>query len=118
MRASPKGDASERAMPRSTLGLELLVDHRLERLRGLGAPQLRTVDGEGGGAGGSERRAFLGVRVDLVLELPRVERLLELAHVEAELLRVLLEGGAVEGLLVGEQLVVVGPELPLLVRGQ
>ena len=47
------------------------------------------------------------------LPVAAVERRLELAHVEAELLRVLLEVGALEVLLVGEQLVVHLPELPL-----
>ena len=54
----------------------------------------------------------------LSLNLPESSAALNLRHVEAQLLRVLLERRAIERLLVGEQLVVHLPELPLLVGGQ
>ncbi len=97
--------------------LELLVDLGLERLERLRARQELAVDEEGRRAARADLATGRRVGLDLGLALLRVERRLELAHVEAQLLRVLLVGRAVHGLLVGEDLVVHLPELPLLAGG-
>ena len=57
------------------------------------------------------------VGLDCLFALLRVQRRLELTHVEAEVLGVLLERRAILVRLVGEQLVVHLPELPLLAGG-
>src|SRR5262249_41257579 len=107
--------------------LQFLVDDGLELVDGLGADDLGAAfddatrgatDEEGGRPAGADGGALLGLGVDLVLELAAVERGLELRHVEAELLGVLLKRRAVEGLLVREELVVHLPELALLVGRQ
>src|SRR5205823_2266994 len=65
----------------------------------------------------ADRVAILRLLLDLLLVLAGVECRLELRHVEADLLRILLERRTVEGLLVGEELIVHLPELALLARG-
>ena len=59
--------------------------------------------------------ARLDVGVDDRAVLVRIDAGVELRGVEAELGRVLLQVGVAQPLLVGEQPVVVRPELPLLV---
>src|SRR3954471_74293 len=80
------------------VGLELFVDGGLEGVERLGADQAGAVDEEGRRPGHAEGGAFLVLGVDLGLELPRVERGLELGHVQAQLLRVLLQRRALERL--------------------
>src|SRR5262249_53145650 len=58
------------------------------------------------------------VRSDGGLELPAVERRLELVHVEANLAGELLETRTIDALLIAEHLVVHLPELALLVRSE
>src|SRR4051794_22643591 len=96
---------------------QLLVDDLLEGLVRVGAADLASVDEAGGGAVDVEGGRLLHVGLDLRLELVGVEGSLELGHVEAELLGVLLQAGPVEGGLVLEQLVVHLPELALLGGG-
>ena len=107
-----------RALGDQRLGaLELVVDLGLERLERLRAREELAVDEERRRPARADLAARGRVRLDLRLALLRVERRLELAHVQAQLLRVLLVGGAVHRLLVGEDLVVHLPELALLARG-
>src|SRR5215217_5166367 len=98
--------------------LQLLIDDALEGVQRLGAHERPAVDEERRGAAGAQAGALGGVRVDLRRELVLVQRGLELADVQVQLLRVLLQGRAVQRALVGEELVVHLPELALLVRGQ
>jgi hypothetical protein len=58
------------------------------------------------------------VSLNLRLEGALVEVSVELLHVEAELSGVLLKIGALEGTLIGEQLVVHLPELTLSAGGE
>src|SRR5258706_11112220 len=96
--------------------LQLLIDHRGERLERHRAGDLAPVDEERRRAhpAAGQRVGGLHVAVDRRLELARVEIRLELLDVEADLLGVLLQVGAVQRLLVAEQLVVHLPELALL----
>src|SRR6185436_2238634 len=96
---------------------QLLVDDLLEDLVRVSPADLAAVDEGGGRAVHVHGRALLHVGGDLRLVLVAVQRRLELGHVEAQLLGVLLQAGAVELLLVGEQLVVHLPELALLAGG-
>src|SRR5687767_2774383 len=96
--------------------LERRLDGGLERLVGaLGHPH--AVDEERRGGVDAEPLAVEDVALDLVLELPAVERRVELRAVEAERGRVLLELlGSERGLVAVEDGDVV-PELALLARG-
>src|SRR6516162_4606909 len=97
--------------------LELGVDHLGERGKRLSAVQEVSVDEERRSPGDAELSRLRDVRLDLRLELRVVHRLGELRDIEIQILRVLDEVVTRELLLVGEELVVVLPELPLLVRG-
>ena len=101
---------SARAISSSITFLNSLVRH--------GARDRAAVDEEVRRALHADLSAERHVGVDAALVRRRVERGLELAHVEAELPRVLLEVRALDVLLVGEELVVHLPELPLLLRGE
>src|SRR3954468_9543442 len=89
------------------------VDQLLELRKRLGAADEVAVDDERGRAGDSGVVPDLRVSVDLRLVGVCVERCLELVHVEAELLGVLLESGALDAVgraLVLEKQVVHLPE--------
>ena len=92
---------------------DLVVDDLLELLVRLRALDVAAVEVEVRRPLHADLRAERQVGVDAALAGAAVERGLELAHVEAELPRVLLEVGALDVLLVGEQLVVHLPELAL-----
>jgi len=100
------------------LALAISLDDRVELLVRHRAAQRPAVDEEARGAARAEAGRHLLILLDLPLETCPVEGRLELVHVELQLLRVLLEALALERLLVGEELVVHLPELPLLAGGQ
>src|SRR5690606_38875316 len=82
------------------------------------ADELAAVDQEARRAGDTKRFALGHVVIDGLGVLAAVERGPELRHVQAELLSVLLEVRTLNRLLVGEEQVVVLPELALLVCRQ
>src|SRR5262245_39814178 len=92
------------------------VDHRVELLRGLRAREQHAVHDESRRAGDADRARGLEVRFDLVLEAPLLDAGPEALGVEPRLARVAQQVLLPERLVVLEQLVVIGPELPLLVR--
>src|SRR5690606_16128841 len=97
----------------ASLFLQRLGDELLERRVRLGPAQEVAVDHERRRAADAGLLRELHVGVDLGLVLARIERLLELGHVEAELLRDLLEVVALEPVRVAlgvEQLLVEVPE--------
>src|SRR5207249_2128685 len=93
-----------------------LVDDPLERLEGLRPREETPVDEEGRSARDAELLALLLVHRDGLLRFPRLEAGVERLLVQSEVFGVLLELILAEGLLVGEELVVVLPELSLLPR--
>src|ERR671938_589269 len=95
-------------------GRELLVDERLELLVGLRAGEHDAVHEERRRAGHADLLARLLVRLDELRLLAAVEALVELGLVELQVLRVALQRGRLERLLVREQRVVHLPVLPLL----
>ncbi len=97
--------------------LELVVDDLLELLVRLRALHVAPVDVEVRRPLHADLLTGGQVGVDLRLAGVRVERQLELVHVEPDLLRVLVEIGPLQVLLVGEHLVVHLPELPLRLGG-
>src|SRR3981081_792290 len=92
---------------RSQLGVDDLLE-RLERQR---PDQLPAVDEEGGRAGGAEDGTRLHVGPDQGLVAVPLDRRVELAQVEADLLRQLIVEGGRELVLAREELVVHLPEL-------
>ncbi len=97
--------------------LELVVDDLLELLVRLRALNVAPVDVEVRRPLHADLLTGSQVGVDLRFADVRVERHLELAHVEPDLLRVLVEIGPLQVVLVGEHLVVHLPELPLRLGG-
>jgi len=101
------------------LGLtELFVDQRLERVERLRTAQAATVDEERRRTRRAQVACELLIGLDRRLVFVAVERVLELARVQAEVLGVALELVALQCVLVREQLLVHLPELALIVRRQ
>ncbi len=96
---------------------DLVVDDLLELIVRLGPLHVAPVDVEIRRPLHANLLAGRQVGVDARLARMRVERGLELVHVEPNLLGVLLEACPVQRLLVGEHLVVHLPELPLRLGG-
>jgi hypothetical protein len=98
------------------LGSQLLVDDRLEVLERLGAIQEPAVDEERRSPLHTDLLSFLVVLHHVRPELAGVVAAIEGLGVEFYLSRVLLQVVVGQGALVGENLVVVFPELALGVR--
>ena len=92
---------------------DLVIRGALELLVGHSPAQRATVDEEVGGALHAQIPRLGQILVDHGLESVIVEGGLELGHVEANLLRVFLQGWPIEGLLVGKELIMHLPELAL-----
>ena len=92
---------------------ELVVDDPLELLVGLRALDVAAVDEEVGRPRHADLAGERQIGVDASLAGVAVQRGVELGEVEPELLRVPIQAGAIQALLVREQLVVHLPELPL-----
>jgi hypothetical protein len=97
---------------------DLVVDDRLESLKGLRAGKEPAVDEERGSPGHTQRLTFPIVPVDVRPELPGIDALSEGRGIEVEVRRDLAvrRGGKVA--LVLEDPIVVLPELALLVGAE
>src|SRR5919206_2202593 len=90
-RGPPRSQRASRALGAALLPRQLAVDERLELLVGLRAREHDAVHEEGRGAVHAHLLARLLVRLDDLRLVAGVEALVELALVEAQLLRVALQ---------------------------
>src|SRR5260221_5017541 len=113
-----RGGARRSGRDRQVHPRQLAVDQLRELGERFGPRKKASIDEERRRTGDPERLGVGDVTIDDRLPRGRVEGGLEPLHVEPEIARLLQQDIMLDARLAGEDLVVIGPELPLIVGRQ